>query len=1221
MAAPTQKTKAAPAPGKKPATAQRARKPEAARPPAYMQAKLAVSHPQDSAEKEADHVARQVARTPKAMPPAPQQASDKKAQRASLEPAITPEKRDTLALKPVPAARNIRRRAKPTSATPEKKPEKKKEEPSSLPGKNKTTNVQRQAADAVAGAPVSAEAESRIEARRGSGAILPDAPQKEMEGKFGQDFSHVRIHNDSEAADLCAETSARAFTVGNDIFFAPGEFAPDTDTGRELLAHELTHVIQQDGGVQRLMREPAASSVGSSTVKGKSSGGGKGELDGNALLISAPLSLPNKPGMAGKFKKGDSEKGWKLPKGTKSADAKGGKEGSSGEGGGEKEARTNQRNDWTKQIKSGLKVLSENKYFGINNLLPKGNGTDDRYALKPKKGGKQYLLGTKTEILERAALPWWDDKGSYHSYDVDHILELQLGGAASDPDNFQLLDSSANRSSGSRVRNAINKAISDAIPPKVKEGATLPSDLAKTPSQKAESDASSSKKGTGAPTSGEKDKAPSELDLLKGKYDVYFKEVNFDGEIAGEPNSLWLYSAVQDGQHFSGLEMATKSNSPELYDDDKLKVFPKPGVGSPLTLSLGGKPNDESLEVKKNGANWRGMTITSGSYNRESGSGTIFTTLTSKATDKVAAKKAKDVPLNIVSSGIPMFSHIQPGAIAQAYKTAFEAKMFSPIVLNDADLDTNANIVGGGVLTIEGIPLLAGTTFDISLVDGDLVFSKTFSTDEFDVKGPIQFDSSSLTLAAGAATPIAASGLVEFHIGELAKGSLKGHADANSFGMSGQLELDKQLFTGAGTIDYDSKDGMKASGTLGLKQGVLKGVKKATFKLAYDDSKKALDFSGDADLSVPGFKGAKLAAHADDAGNISLGGEATLSDSIPRIKSGKLNVSAERKGDVWSLGGGGELEPDLAGLDASAKVKLDYKDGLLNGKLTANYKRSMVEGNVDLNARAVIGEGGGEAEPLKVWGGGKVGVTAAPWLKATVGLALDEKGEVTVAGEMGLPSSLEIFPRKEVNKSLFSLSTQIPIIPGIVAEVGGNLSAKAGIGPGALDQLKLGIVYNPDREENTHITGKAHVNVPADAGLRLAARAGIGLGITGASATGGLELGGALGIAGAAEASAHIDWKPSLGLQINTEGYLHAEPKFKFDVSGYVAVTALGFSVYDNRWELAAYELGSNLRLGVRFPINYREGQPFNLSLDNVQFEVPQVDPAAMVRDLGNRIF
>ncbi len=64
---------------------------------------------------------------------------------------------------------------------------------------------------------------------------------------------------------------------------------------------------------------------------------------------------------------------------------------------------------------------------------------------------------------------------------------------------------------------------------------------------------------------------------------------------------------------------------------------------------------------------------------------------------------------------------------------------------------------------------------------------------------------------------------------------------------------------------------------------------------------------------------------------------------------------------------------------------------------------------------------------------------------------------------------------------------------------------------------------------------------------------------------------------------------------------------------GYVAATALGVSVYDNRWELAAYDVGSDLKLGARFPINYIEGQDFKASLDDVKFEVPNIDPAAMI--------
>jgi hypothetical protein len=194
-------------------------------------------------------------------------------------------------------------------------------------------------------------------------------------------------------------------------------------------------------------------------------------------------------------------------------------------------------------------------------------------------------------------------------------------------------------------------------------------------------------------------------------------------------------------------------------------------------------------------------------------------------------------------------------------------------------------------------------------------------------------------------------------------------------------------------------------------------------------------------------------------------------------------------------------------------------------------------------------------------------------------------------------------------------------VPGVVAEVGGNLKAKAGIGPGVLDQLRLGIEYNPAHEEDTHVTGDAHVKVPGDAGLRLAARAGIGLGITGASATGGIELGGALGIEGAAEAGVHVDWTPRQGLSIDANAAFHAEPKFKFDVSGYVSVSALGFSVYDNTWQLAAYEVGSNMRFGVNFPVHYHEGEPFSVSLDDVQFEVPDMDPAALIDQVGSAIF
>lgn len=68
-----------------------------------------------------------------------------------------------------------------------------------------------------------------------------------MEGRFGRDFGGVRVHTDAHAARSAGQISALAYTAGGDIFFAPGQYRPDTHEGRRLLAHELTHVIQQGG--------------------------------------------------------------------------------------------------------------------------------------------------------------------------------------------------------------------------------------------------------------------------------------------------------------------------------------------------------------------------------------------------------------------------------------------------------------------------------------------------------------------------------------------------------------------------------------------------------------------------------------------------------------------------------------------------------------------------------------------------------------------------------------------------------------------------------------------------------------------------------------------------------------------------------------------------------------------------------------------------------------
>ncbi|MCP4693984.1 MAG: DUF4157 domain-containing protein [Desulfobacterales bacterium] len=84
-----------------------------------------------------------------------------------------------------------------------------------------------------------------IHALKGGGRPLPRSERAFFEPRLGHDFSRVRVHTDPGAAESAGRLNARAFTAGRSIAFGDGQYAPGTPAGRRLLAHELTHVIQQ----------------------------------------------------------------------------------------------------------------------------------------------------------------------------------------------------------------------------------------------------------------------------------------------------------------------------------------------------------------------------------------------------------------------------------------------------------------------------------------------------------------------------------------------------------------------------------------------------------------------------------------------------------------------------------------------------------------------------------------------------------------------------------------------------------------------------------------------------------------------------------------------------------------------------------------------------------------------------------------------------------------
>ncbi|MDZ8026150.1 MAG: DUF4157 domain-containing protein, partial [Nostoc sp. DedQUE11] len=123
--------------------------------------------------------------------------------------------------------------------------------------------VQRQA---KAGMAANADLEASINQARGSGQPMAENIRQPMEQAFGADFSGVKVHTDAQSDELNQSIQARAFTTGQDVFFRQGEYDPESRGGQELLAHELTHVVQQSGGAVQRKVNQRASQLGSSQV-------------------------------------------------------------------------------------------------------------------------------------------------------------------------------------------------------------------------------------------------------------------------------------------------------------------------------------------------------------------------------------------------------------------------------------------------------------------------------------------------------------------------------------------------------------------------------------------------------------------------------------------------------------------------------------------------------------------------------------------------------------------------------------------------------------------------------------------------------------------------------------------------------------------------------------------------------------------------------------------
>ncbi|WP_214227647.1 DUF4157 domain-containing protein [Pedobacter sp. B4-66] len=157
--------------------------------------------------------------------------------RQSVQRLATPAEDEKLGTNDARMAKDKEIQEKPIQAAEEEKKDEEKSNSSAVQAKVEGN-----------GGTVSPQVTARIENSAGKGSPLPKGVLHEMNTSFGIDFSNVRIHNDGEAVSMNKKLHAQAFTHGNDIYFNEGKFDPGSVKGKFLLAHELTHVVQQNDG-------------------------------------------------------------------------------------------------------------------------------------------------------------------------------------------------------------------------------------------------------------------------------------------------------------------------------------------------------------------------------------------------------------------------------------------------------------------------------------------------------------------------------------------------------------------------------------------------------------------------------------------------------------------------------------------------------------------------------------------------------------------------------------------------------------------------------------------------------------------------------------------------------------------------------------------------------------------------------------------------------------
>ncbi len=1026
--------------------------------------------------------------------------------------------------------------------------------------------------------------ESQLAGSRGGGSPLPKDTRSSMEQAMGADFTSVRVHTGSSAVQMSRELGAQAFTHGSDIYFNEGKYDTNSNAGQHLLAHELTHTVQQgrwnlsakfeNSNVQVQKEEQEEVKINNVESLKDNEGNVIGYMKQKGKNISIHLqNFPIKQYASIPMSKEEADlaqsqkiagreqkplKSLRMPKpGTR---------------------KTHQSTIWKRDAANPVKKALGRVVDDSIKDEPELSLTVRNQNPVIRKSGKTEsnrtkLLGSFDALAKEIVVPFWDMGGRPRIHEIEHKVDWQILGDRADViANLILIDKKSNAKLGNEIRRQITSRIKGILKHYKKAGV----------------------------------KNLVGYKAARWKYKIFFDSFKYD-KAKIEPKSILSLSNIEGAGNNPINKENLEVQKAEIPKGHLLLKTSEAGAGYLIKYNF----KNRFITIKGNAKEHK---LTSVTYKK----------ILRDKKGNFEGIEPIELQFERVKQDVYKLNNYH---YAGVLKNILKLKYLSLIKLTDDIKFDPYNGMSTSGLVDTDIEFLKKAKINFDVINSTYEVNAQISSSQIKDLFPKPFivDNAYLGINLSTNSQLDVEGGVDFSIQNIGTGSLSAKAHKKGFSLKGSFDFDSDKFDKARLeIGYDSaKDNegvfpWSIGGELKIGKDKLTGVQSLIAKVVYDEN--GLNGDGIVRLNIPGFEGShtiKVIYHED--GGFSIKTELTLPDKIPGLKGGdkiKLGISRKAGENDFSLTIGGEAEIALPGLENGLKIKVLYDKGviLLQGEIPFSFIIANKEASGKIKVgitNQVVADNKPTGQIAKEWilfGEGEVSMELAEGIGGKAKVILLPDGDIVASGELVLDPSKAEELSKETRFDKFIFRKDFPpIILFTIPAVGASLQLKIRTSlkregyfkAPYFKALSIAIknfnLTNP--KDDFKLDGFVIVAMSGGGGIfaSLNLQATMTIGFVG-KISGGLD--GSVGVEAGlgAEACLNLTWSNVDGLQIEDgrltlKGFAQFLAKLKGKIRVYLDLWLAEIDIWEEKLEIASVYFGVKQQLSLEMPVSMRSGK------------------------------